>query len=196
MTCCVILLNISVIAQIAGTAEDICPLLIGEQIPGLKLSGSGGDSVDLLEVFSKAPTVLMFYRGGWCPYCNTHLAEIGQREEAIKQLGYQVIAVSPEDVVHLQEAASKNELHYQLLSDADGLLIQGMGIAFKAPERYTQRLADRSGGQNEGVLPVPSLFVVDRDGRIQFEHINPDYKQRMSGDLLLAVLEALNETRE
>ncbi|MBK8504873.1 MAG: AhpC/TSA family protein [Saprospiraceae bacterium] len=191
MWCSMVLLSLSMKAQMPEMAEDISPLLIGEQIPDLKLSGSAGDSMSLHELFKEAPTVLIFYRGGWCPYCNTHLAEIGQLEEMIKQLGYQVIGVSPEDSEYLMEAASKNDLKYRLISDSDGRLSQGMGIAFKAPERYTQRLSERSSGQNQGFLPVPSLFIVDTNGLIQFEHINPDYKQRMNGELLLTVLEAL-----
>jgi peroxiredoxin len=66
-----------------------------------------------------------------------------------------------------------------------------MGIAFKAPERSAARLFDYSGGLNEGYLPVPSVFIVDTSGKIAFEYINPDYKTRISADLLLAVLEQL-----
>lgn len=194
---CFVFLSKSLLsAQIASVAEDISPLLIGEQIPDLRLSGSKSNSTSLMEIWQKAPTVLIFYRGGWCPYCNTHLAEIGQLEDAIMQLGYQVVGVSPEDIQYLQEAASKNDLKYELLSDSDGQFTQSMGIAFKAPDRYTERLLERSSGKNQGFLPVPSLFIVDQNGRIQFEHINPDYKQRMSGELLLAVLKALKQDTE
>jgi hypothetical protein len=37
------------------------------------------------------------------------------------------------------------------------------------------------------------LFVLDTEGTILFEHISPDYKQRISSTLLLAVLGALAE---
>ena len=74
-------------------------------------------------------------------------------------------------------------------------LMMAMGIAFKAPDRYEKRLSNYSAGQNPGILPVPSLFVVETDGTILFEYVNPDYKQRISSDLLMSVLRALNEDR-
>jgi peroxiredoxin len=48
-----------------------------------------------------------------------------------------------------------------------------------------------SDGQNKGFLPVPSVFVVDKAGEILFEYINPNYKKRLNGDLLMAVLKTL-----
>ena len=68
-----------------------------------------------------------------------------------------------------------------------------MGIAFKAPERYIERLMKNSDGLNEGFLPVPSVFVVDTSGKIEYEYINPNYKTRLGADFLLAVLKKFME---
>ena len=73
--------------------------------------------------------------------------------------------------------------------------MNAMGIAFKAPERYEDRLFRVSDGKNSGLLPVPSMFVVDTDGTILFEYISPNYKQRISADLILAVLHDLNQQK-
>ena len=56
-------------------------------------------------------------------------------------------------------------------------------------------LSEKSGGLNEGILPVPSIFVVDTSGKILFEYINPDYKTRLSSSLLLAVLKNLGTSK-
>jgi peroxiredoxin len=140
--------------------------------------------------------VLIFYRGGWCPFCNDHLREIGQKETDILALGYQIVAVSPDKVEKLKDIEQMDDINYRLFSDSAGQLTRAAGIAFKAPERYTQRLLDWSDGKNTGFLPVPSLFVLDQKGEIQFEYINPKYKKRMSGELLLAVLKVLKEEGE
>jgi len=39
------------------------------------------------------------------------------------------------------------------------------------------------------------LFVVETDGTILFEHINPNYKQRIGEDLLLDVLKHFSENK-
>ena len=178
-------------AQLPEKAEDISPLLIGETFPDEKLVNLKGDGVSILDLVKEKPTVVIFYRGGWCPFCNRHLAEIGQREEEILNLGYQVLAVSPDNAEKLRETADKNELKYRLFSDEGGALAKAVGIAFDAPGIVKPRLKNYSDGKNTGYLPVPSVFLLNTKGEILFEYIDPNYKQRIGGDLLLAVLTAL-----
>jgi hypothetical protein len=39
----------------------------------------------------------------------------------------------------------------------------------------------------------PVCFIVNLDGEIDFEHITPDYKHRISNDLLVAAAKSLNK---
>lgn len=170
---------------------DICPLLIGEKAPAIVLKDVNSKSDSLFSILSKKPTVLIFYRGGWCPYCNIHLAELQSIESEVIELGYQIIAVSPDSPENLRGSIDKHKLNYQLLSDADMKGAQGFGIAYSAPESSKERLQNSSGGFNLGQLPVPSVFVLNQQGEIVFEYINPDYKKRIKGSLLLSVLKEL-----
>lgn len=183
-------------AQIAEKAEDIAPLLVGESFPDVPVTGTDGKTVGFQEILQEKPAVLIFYRGGWCPYCNAHLQELGDIEAEIIELGYQVIAVSPDRIEKLKDIEMMDDINYHLYSDASGELMQATGIAFKAPERYGDRLMDWSGGKNDGFLPVPAVFIVDQEGVIEFEYINPNYKKRMSGAMLLAVLKVLKAESE
>lgn len=178
-------------AQIAEKAEDISPLLIGETIPQGIIATMNTNKKNLATVLKNKPSVLLFYRGGWCPYCNRHLSEIGEAEKAILALGYQVIAISPDAEEGLAMSARKNKLNYSLFSDTSGKLAKAMGIAFKAPEKYKDLLRRSSDGKNTGFLPVPSVFVVNTKGVILFEYIAPNFKERMSAKLLTSVLKAL-----
>ncbi|MDO5969343.1 peroxiredoxin-like family protein [Flavivirga aquimarina] len=181
------------IAQVAEKDTDISPLLIGEKVPSLSVVSTEGNKVPLEEVLKQQPSVLLFYRGGWCPFCNRHLSAVGEIQNEIDALGYQIIGFSPDSPKNLKTSKEKGALAYKLFSDADGELIKAMGIAFKAPERYSDRLDKFSGGLNSGFLPVPSAFIVDTDGTILFEYISPNYKQRMSANMLLEILKQLKE---
>jgi peroxiredoxin len=183
-------------AQIAERAEDISPLLIGENIPDVVLKATDGSSSNILEILAEKPSVLLFYRGGWCPFCNAHLSEIQGIQSEVIKLGYQIVAISPDSPENLQITDEKDKLEYSLYSDGDGKFIQSLGIAFKAPEKYTGMLSEKSGGLNNGFLPVPSVFIVDTSGNILFEYINPDYKTRLSAGLLLAVLKELKNEKK
>jgi len=190
---CLFLASLSVYSQslLPAKPEDISPLLIGEKLPAAQLNNEKGERMDLNQLVSTKPTILIFYRGGWCPYCNRHLSEIAEAEAKILALGYQIVAISPDQVSKLAETVGKDKLNYHLLSDSAGLLSIGMGLAYQAPPHYLKLIAESSNGANKESLPVPSLFVLNTKGEIQFEFIQPNFKTRMSAKLLLAVLDGL-----
>ncbi|GAB4187739.1 MAG: peroxiredoxin-like family protein [Thermoflexibacter sp.] len=170
--------------------EDISPLLIGEKIPTKDLTDGSGQTVDLQSTISKQATILIFYRGGWCPFCIKHLASIQTIEKELLGLGWQIVAVSPDSPENLKNTIEKQNLSLPLFSDADMQLAKNIGIAFKST--YGKMLVERSGGKNtEQLLPVPAVFAVDKNGIIRFEHINPDFKDRIPTAFLLAIAKAL-----
>lgn len=166
-------------AQVADKAENIAPLLIGEKIPSANVLDAQGKSYDLSILLGQKPTVLVFYRGSWCPYCNKQLAGLAEKDQAIIDLGYQIIAISPDKYQELQALGEKNKVNYSLYSDPNANLITEMGIAFgKKEDRF-------------GILPVPTLMIVNTAGEILFEHINPNFRSRIEPELIIAVLKNL-----
>src|SRR4051812_26186531 len=173
------------------TATDIAPLLIGEKIPDITLKTSENAAAKISDLLKSKKTVLVFYRGGWCPYCNMHLAALADAEKQILDLGYQILAISPDTPENLKLTAEKDKVKYTLLSDSKGDLIKATGIAFEAPENYKSTINVHSNGMNTSFLPVPSVFVVNADSEILFEYISPDFKHRISSELLISVLKNL-----
>jgi len=172
--------------------EDISPLLIGENIPVVSLPDASGNTIDLNALVAEKPTILIFYRGGWCPYCSKQLAGLEGISQDLKNKGYQMIAISTDQPSRLMETAQKQDLKYRLVSDADLELAKRFGIAYKAPKVYWDLLPKSTGGKNtELLLPVPSVFILDRKGKIHFEYINPDITQRMKPELLKVVAETI-----
>lgn len=186
--------SVAAIAQdVPKEPTDVSPLLIGEKIPDIKLSDINGKAVSLLELAGQKQTVLVFYRGGWCPYCNTHMAELQAIEPDILKAGFQIVALSPDSPESLKASIDKNKLNYTLLSDSKTEAARAFGLAFAAPERYAERLLKYSNNQNKDVLPVPAVFILNKQGEILFEYINPDYKKRLKGSFLLATIKELKE---
>lgn len=186
-----LLLTSCSIAQVASKAEDISPLLIGEKIPDATVLDVEGQPVRFSDLIKKRKTILIFYRGGWCPYCNAHLSDVGKIEKELDALGYQVVAISPDDPKQLSPMQEKNDFKYILLSDQKGDLIRATGIAFKAPASSEKHLITNQPDRDNLILPVPSLFIVDKHGEILFEFINPNYKHRINGYLLLSAAKAI-----
>ena len=178
-------------AELPKSATDISPLLIGEKMPKFTLKNADEVAVKLDDLFSQKRTILVFYRGGWCPYCNLHLAALGESEKELLSLGYQIVAVSPDAPKNLKATDEKQQLNYLLLSDSEGELAKAVGIAFQAPLLAKMKLSNSSDGINKSFMPVPSLFILNEKAAILFEYISPDYKHRISSELLLAVAKSL-----
>jgi peroxiredoxin len=70
------------------------------------------------------------------------------------------------------------------VSDGMLALLRGFGIELS---EYN--------GEPSAELPVPGAFVVARDGRIDFEYVNPDYRERLEPAAILRRLEQLKTSR-
>ena len=173
-------------------AEDISPILIGEKLPNANFQNAEGDYVQLKAVLEEKPTVLVFYRGGWCPYCNVQLSGLVEIEEDVLELGYQIVAISPDDYKNLQSTIENNSTKYKLLSDPNGKFIKEIGIAFKTSSSLKEYITGKGQkGETSPVMPAPTVMIVDKKGVIKFEYINPNYKERISGEMLLSVLKTI-----
>ncbi len=181
-------------SQIADNAEDVTPLLNGQTVPNVTLKTADGAPVSLRAAVMTKPSVILFYRGGWCPYCNRQLAELKDIEQDLVELGYQVLAISPESPARLQEQKLETEFAVQLLSDEKLAAIKQFGIGFYLP-LATEKIYEMKMGisltddesNDKAVLPAPAIFIVDQEGTILFSYVNPNYKVRMSAEMLLQI---------
>lgn len=185
--------------NIASAAEKVSPLMPGLTVPELTLKDKEGKNVALSERFAEKTTVLIVYRGGWCPYCSKQLANVQKIEEQIAELGAQIIAVSPDSPEKLAESRIDSP-NYQLLSDDSLTLSQTLGLAFYLDDKTATIYRNKLGvnfvsidGEVKVALPVPAVFVIDKKGLVHFQYANPNYKVRLTENLLLAAIKSVAE---
>jgi peroxiredoxin len=178
--------------QIPARAEDAEPIAVGTGVPDAHLLDLNNKEVTLHALIAGKPTVLIFYRGSWCPYCNAHLSDLVTVEEQLRSLGYQIIAISPDRPEELNRMTTKDHLNYLLFSDPQAEAMKNFGVAYRVDDttiaNYKKFNVDleRSSGQTHHILPVPAVFIINRTGEIVFVHADPDYKVRMKGAEVLA----------
>jgi peroxiredoxin len=120
-----------------------------------------------------------------------HFSELQKVEDDLLNLGYKIIAISMDKPQNLKATLDKYNMKYELYSDSKANAVKEFGIAFKVNEDYLQKLKsynmdlEASSGKTHHILPVPSVFIVDDNGVIRFEYVNPNYKIRISGEMLL-----------
>ena len=184
---------------IAESADLVEPLGAGDKAPRFVVETVDGDAFDFDPRNLERPVVLLTFRGGWCPFCNMYLSDMRHAIPEIREMGVDVLFLSGDRSELLFETLSQETqedidgLDYTLLSDADAQAAVALGIAFKASQRTINRRREKgqdiddSSMLNHGVLPVPAVFAIDRDGVISFAYTNADYKVRLPADELLAV---------
>jgi peroxiredoxin len=181
-------------AGLRATGIESQALQRGAKAPDLTLPDALNQPLRLSSLWQRGPLVLVFYRGGWCPYCNLELRAWQQQLPALKHLGAQLVAVSPQTPDNSLSTAEKNELAFPVLSDSALQAATAFGVAFDMPPELIE-LYSRAGndlpvlnGNGRWVLPVPATYVIDRDGRITFAHVEADYRERAEPAAVLAAL--------
>ena len=95
----------------------------------------------------------------------------------LDSLGFEMIAIAPDSPEKLAEVRDRVGLAFALLSDVDFEAAKAYGVAF-------------TNNRNRS-LPVPSIFVIAPNRKIQFQYVNPNYRERIDGDVLVAMARAV-----
>jgi peroxiredoxin len=114
----------------------------------------------------------------------------------LKELGYRIVAVSPDRPEKLAASLKKNQLDYLLLSDSRMEAARAFGLAHQLDDAAVEKFKEygidleADSGQEHHQLPVPAVFVVGTSGRIEFHYVHPNYQVRVDPDVLLAAARA------
>ena len=174
---------------------------VGDILDEFTLPDATDRSVSLSELVSDGPVVIVFYRGGWCPYCNLALRQY--QSELVPRLGSfgaTLVAVSPQRPDESLTFLEKRSLAFTVLSDAGAHLAGRLGIAFNPAEAVLEiqrgRGLDIREGNVDGSpdLPMPAVLIVDSERTVRFADVQPDYTSRTEVSEILAALEALSKT--
>lgn len=175
---------------------------VGDALAPFTLYNAVGKPVGLEDLVATGPAVLVFYRGGWCPYCN--LALRTYQRELLPQLHAwhaTLAAISPQTPDQSLSTAEKAALDFQVLSDPGSRLARRIGIAFEQAEEVLaaqRRLGlDLAHVNEEGstLLPMPTVLIVDPNRTVRFAEVHPDYTARTEvADIVAALARMHDET--
>jgi peroxiredoxin len=167
----------------------------GDTLDPFTLDDATGTPVSLDQIIERGPAVIVFYRGGWCPYCN--LALRTYQQELLPQLGAfgaRLVAISPQSPDESLSTVGKASLEFTVLSDPGSRLADRIGIAFEQADEVlaAQRKLglDLTTVNAEGAvrLPRPTVLIVDQDRTVRFIDVQPDYTARTEVADIVAAL--------
>jgi peroxiredoxin len=96
----------------------------GDQFPRLTITATDGQPF----------TVVLFYRGSWCPYCNAQLRAFERAAPALADNGIRVIALSVDDKDTTAELVARHKLTFPVGYGADAEAVAAATGAFVNPD--------------------------------------------------------------
>ncbi len=102
-----------------GTLPEGIGLAPGEKAPDVGLHSIHDRPVALSGLWEQQPIMLVFYRGGWCPYCNGQIRELTVRSEDFAALGVQPVLVSVDKPEASLALKANYDIPFPVLSDSE-----------------------------------------------------------------------------
>jgi len=177
-------------------------LKVDETFSDFSLQSTSGRSLGLSELMGENGLVITFYRGSWCPYCNTELKKLKTSYPDFQARGFNLVAIAPEKLSGLITTSRKHELNFPLLSDTGNELARKISIAF-ALEDDIRRVYEgfgidlkKSNLDERYELPVPATYVLDSEAKVLYRFLDVDYKLRVSHEKLLEFMPAPAEENQ
>ena len=185
------------LAGIPDSPQQVQPLPVGARAPLFVARTTDGALRTFEPGRYKKPTVVLFYRGGWCPYCNSQLSDLHLVEPKLRKSGFEIVFLSTDRPELLYSSLKATDIHYTLLSDSHLEAAKAFHIAYHVDDATLAKMREygvdleATTGTRQHELPVPSVFIIDTSGTIRFVYSNPDYKVRLGADALWAAAQPL-----
>ena len=155
-----------------------------------------GEDVSLNELTkSSAPLLVVFYRGGWCPYCNVQIRQLSEAWPEFKKRGVTPVLISVDKPDASAMAKATYEIPFPVLSDPELKAHEAFDVVVEIDDATAEKyktygivLEDWS-GKDHHKIAAPGIFLLDASGTIKWAHVSMDYKTRPSVTQLLEMLD-------
>ena len=169
-------------------------LKVNDKAPNFSAKDQNGKTVELNKLIKSGSVVIVFYRGEWCPYCNKQLMELEDSMALITNKEASIIAVSPEKQENITKTIQKTKATYSIISDDSMKIMSAYKVAFELDEQTNEKykkwginLSDKN-GNNGNNLPVPAVYIINKEGKITYRYFDVNYKNRVSVSEILSHL--------
>lgn len=170
-------------------------LFINSKAYDFKAKDQSGVEVSMKDLRKKGSVVVIFYRGNWCPYCNKELTRLQDSLQLITAKGASVVAITPEASEGIGKTIEKTKAVFPIVYDEEMKISKAYKVAYEVDERSASRY--KSFGTDllainqqklKPQLPVPAVYIVNKEGSVIYRYFDEDYKKRPAIKDILAEL--------
>lgn len=169
---------------------------VGQPAPNAAVHDAEGHAVQIEDLVKKGPILLVFYRGGWCPYCNFEIHELSQAYPEYQKRGVTPVAISVDKQDEAAKTLATYTIPFPVLSDPDLVAHKAFRVVHQADEAEAAKLKgfgidlEKSSGKAHHAFAIPAIFLIDKGGIVRWAHADIDYKVRPRTPQILAAIDA------
>lgn len=151
----------------------------GEQLPAFELIDSSGEAISSKD-FCGSPTLLLFYRGNWCPLCVAQVQQLSAQYRELAELGIKVVLISPQPQSESEALSKRFDAPMRFAVDIGGSAARRLGLLHPAGVP-----AGISGYDRDTVYPT--MVLCDADNQVLWSDQSDNYRVRPEPETFLAV---------
>ena len=161
--------------------DDIKP---GKPLPEFSAVDENGAPLSSGDLRGR-PSVLLFVRGNWCPFCSKQVQKLTQYYREINESGAHLILVTPKPLETTRRVAEFFNVAFEFWLDDSLAIGRQLGLVHEAgvPKSY-----DREYGRD---TLWPTTLVVDRDGVIRHTELSRFIADRPDPEKILRIVRSL-----
>jgi len=179
-----------------GTLAPNTGIPVGQMVPDAHGRDLDGNDVALSALYAKGPILLVFYRGGWCPYCNSEIHSLTTAFPEYQRRGVTPVAVRVDTPDQEAKLKATYTIPFPVLSDSGAAAIEAFHVVNHVDDATLAKMKgfgvdlEKYSGKTHHEIAIPAFFLVDRRGVVRWAHSDPDFRTRPSTAQLLGVIDA------
>ena len=157
-------------------------LKVGKNLPKLELENYAGQKASS-EDWQGESSLIIFYRGNWCPICTAQIQELIEYEDKFDGLGVKMRFISSQAHKKSENFAKRTGMKADFLVDPKNKVATKLGILHKGGLPLGFQVFGF-----ETDMAKPTIIITDEKGKIKFLDLTKNYRLRPTpGELLTAI---------
>lgn len=153
----------------------------GKPLPDFRAIDEQGNPVRSTELVG-APAVILFVRGGWCPFCNAQVENLTAYYKDIVDRGAALVLVTPKPLETTRRVARFFEVEFEFWLDESLEAAEKLGLLDRGgvPEAFRREYGEHT--------VWPAALVTDAAGIIRYAELSKQISDRPNPEAMLKAL--------
>lgn len=158
-------------------------LEVGKALPEFSLKDVSGKTISSKDMRKQA-SLIMFYRGNWCPLCMAQIKEVAGYYRELESRGIKIYMVSPQSEENTKDLALRFGVRMDFLID-DG---NGAANALKIIAKNGLPMGLQALGYESDTV-MPTVIMTNDNGKIIFADLTDNYRVRPEPEDFLKIFD-------